>query len=50
MRILILFIPFGLKKMNDLVVISNNITNTFAGLITSNFGPDVARGQPVLLR
>jgi hypothetical protein len=44
--ITIFFKSFGVIKINELVVISNKLTNNFAGLVTSGFGSDVARGPP----
>jgi hypothetical protein len=33
----------GVKKLNELAVTSNNLTNNFSGLIASCTGPDMAR-------
>jgi hypothetical protein len=46
-RITILFKSFGFKKINELVVTSNKLTNNFAGLVKSGLGPGVVRGPPV---
>jgi hypothetical protein len=46
-RITIFFKSFAVRKINELAVTSNKLTNNFAGLITSGLGPDVARGPPV---
>jgi hypothetical protein len=35
------------EKINELVVTRNKATNNFAGLITSDLGPNVARRPPV---
>jgi hypothetical protein len=40
----------GVKKINELVVITNKLTNNFAGQVTSGLGSDVARKLPVGLR
>jgi hypothetical protein len=37
----------GIKEMNEVVVISNNFTNNFAGLVTSGVEPEVEGGPPV---
>jgi hypothetical protein len=34
--------------MNEFVATTNNLTNNFAGLVTSCLGPDVTRGPPVV--
>jgi hypothetical protein len=47
-RITISFKSFGVKKINELVVTSNKLTNNFASLVTNGLGPDVARGPPVV--
>jgi hypothetical protein len=49
-RITIFFKSFGVRKINELVVIGKKLTNNFACLITSGLGPDVAHGPPVGLR
>jgi hypothetical protein len=47
-RITIFFFrSFGVKKINELAVTSNKLTNNFAGLVRSGLGPDLARGPPV---
>jgi hypothetical protein len=38
------------KKINELVVNSNKFTNSFADLVTSGLGSDVARGPAVAQR
>jgi hypothetical protein len=40
-RITIFFESFGVKKINELVVTSNKLTNNFAVLVTSVLGPRV---------
>jgi hypothetical protein len=47
MRIKISFKSLGIKEINGLVVTCNELTNSFEGLVTSGFVPDVARGPPV---
>jgi hypothetical protein len=37
----------GVKKINELVITSNKLKNTFAGLVTCGLGPDVTHGSPV---
>jgi hypothetical protein len=49
-RITVFFKSFGVKKINELVVTSNQLTNNFADLVTSCLGQDVACGPPVVLR
>lgn len=44
--ITIFFRSFGVKKVNECVVISNKLTDKFAGLVLSGLGPVVARGPP----
>jgi hypothetical protein len=47
-RITISFSNFSeIKKINELVVTSNKLTNNFAGQLTSGLLSDVARGPPV---
>jgi hypothetical protein len=46
-RIAIFFKFFGVKKMNEVIVSSNELTNSFAVLVTGGLGPDVARRSPV---
>jgi hypothetical protein len=41
------FKPFEIKKINDFVATSNELTSNFAGLVTSDLRPDVACGLPV---
>jgi hypothetical protein len=38
---------FGVRKINELVLTSNKLTNNFADLVTSGPGPGVAHGSPV---
>jgi hypothetical protein len=38
---------FRAKKINELVVTNNKLTNDFSGLVTSGLRPDVAHGPPV---
>jgi hypothetical protein len=45
--IIIFFKPFGAKKINELAVTSNKLTNNFPALITSGLEPDVACRLPV---
>jgi hypothetical protein len=45
-RIFIFFRFFGKKKINELVVTCNKLTNNFAGLVTSGLGLDVVHGPP----
>jgi hypothetical protein len=45
--IAIFFKSFGIKKINELVVTCNKLTNNFVGLFASGLRPDVARGGPV---
>jgi hypothetical protein len=40
---------FGVKKINEFVVINRELTNNFAGLVTGGLRPDVAHGPPVVL-
>lgn len=40
------FKPFGIKKLNKLVVPSNKL-NIFAGTVRCGFGPDLTLGSPV---
>jgi hypothetical protein len=49
-RITIFFKSFRGKNINEDVGTSNQLTNNFAGLVTSGLGPDVAFGPPVGLR
>jgi hypothetical protein len=49
-RITIVCNSFGVKKINELVLSSNKLTNNFTSLVTSGLGPDVALGSPVGLR
>jgi hypothetical protein len=44
------FNSFGVKKINELVVTSNKLTNNFVVLNIRDLGPDMVRGPPVLLR
>jgi hypothetical protein len=46
-RITIFFKSIGAKKINELVVTGNELTNNFEGLVTSGLWPDVAHGQKV---
>jgi hypothetical protein len=39
-----------INKIKELVATSNTLTNSFADLVTSNLGPDVAHGPPALPR
>jgi hypothetical protein len=39
---------FGVKKINELVVTGEKLTNNTAGMVTSVIGPDVACGPPVV--
>jgi hypothetical protein len=43
-RITIFLKSFGTKKINELTVTRNKLITNFAGLVTSDVGPDVARG------
>jgi hypothetical protein len=42
-----IFLSFGGKKINKLVVTVNKLTNNFADLVTRGLGQDVTRGPPV---
>jgi hypothetical protein len=42
-KITIFLKSFGVKKINELVVTSNKLTNNFVGLVASGLGPDVDR-------
>jgi hypothetical protein len=46
-KITIFFKSFGVKKINELVVTSNKLTNNVAGLVSGGLGLDVARGPSV---
>jgi hypothetical protein len=46
-RITVSFKSFRVKKMNELIVTSNKLTNNFVGLLTSSLRPDVVRGPLV---
>jgi hypothetical protein len=46
-RIIIFFKSFGVKKINQLVVTGNKLTNNFVHFITSSHGLDVACEPPV---
>jgi hypothetical protein len=45
LRITITFKSFRVTKINELVVTSNKLTNSFVGLLTSGLGPDVVVGH-----
>jgi hypothetical protein len=50
-RITILFLKsFGAKKINELVVTGDKLTNNFTDLVTNGVGPDVSLGPPVVPR
>lgn len=49
-RITILFKFFGVNKINELTIISNKLTNTFTGLVTSCLEPDMACVPPIAQR
>jgi hypothetical protein len=44
---IIFFKSFGAKKIDEFVLTSNELTNHFAGLVTSLLEPNVVRGPPV---
>jgi hypothetical protein len=44
MGIVISFKSFGAKKIHELAITGNKLTNNLAGLVTSGVRPDVARG------
>jgi hypothetical protein len=44
---LFFFKSFGVKKIYELVVPSNKLTDNFVGLVTSGLEPDVACRPPV---
>jgi hypothetical protein len=46
-RTMIFFKSFSEKKINELVIASNKLTNSFAGLVTSGLGLNVACRPPV---
>jgi hypothetical protein len=48
-RITVFFISLRTKKINELVITSNKLTNNFAGLVTSSLGPDVAGHANLIL-
>jgi hypothetical protein len=39
------FKSFGIKKLNELVVTNNILTDNFVDLVTSGLGPDVPAGR-----
>jgi hypothetical protein len=48
LRITFCFKPFGIKKINALVVPSNKSTHHFTGIVTNCLEPDLVLGPPVL--
>lgn len=45
-----IFKPFEVKKINEFLLTRNKLTNDFASQVKSNFGSNVARKSPVVLR
>lgn len=45
-RLTAFFKTFGANKRNGLVVITNNLKNSFGTLVTRGLGPDVGRWPP----